>query len=129
MPTRNRWIAWQGANEKALADRLIGFHRFGPLGPAGEAFSRVCKLPRRFPFNSFRHLSVSTNLHGTTIEEGTTLDGKRLVVNIANDMCLRLQKDLSSLNRTFDFPVHNHALGYNGSGDMSPAGDDEGSAA
>ena len=24
--------------------RLIGFHRFGPLDPAREAFSRVCNL-------------------------------------------------------------------------------------
>jgi hypothetical protein len=48
------------------------------------------------------------------------------VVNIANDMCLRLEKHLSSLNRAFDFTVYNHALGCDGSGDMSSAGDDEG---
>ena len=39
----------------------------------------------------FRRMSVSPNLHGTTIEKSTTLNGKLLVVNIANDMCLRLQ--------------------------------------
>ena len=66
--------------------------RFGPLDPAGEAFSGVCDLPQRFPFKFFRRLSVSPNLHRATIEEGTTLNGKRLVVNIANDMCLRFQK-------------------------------------
>jgi hypothetical protein len=65
------------ANEKALAGRLIRLHRFSPLGPSGEGFSRVCNLPQRFPFKFFRRLSISPNLHGTTIEEGTTLNGKR----------------------------------------------------
>ena len=50
------------------------------------------------------------------------------MVNIANDMCLRLEKHLSSLNRAFDFTVYNHALGCDGSGDMSPTGDHEGRA-
>jgi hypothetical protein len=51
-----------------------------------------------------------------------------ILMNVANDMGLRLQNDLSALNRTFDFPIHNHALGCDGSGHMSPTGDDEGSA-
>ena len=39
-------------------------------------------------------------------------------MNIANDLCTRFQNDLSSLNRTFHFPMHNDALGCNGSADM-----------
>ena len=50
------------------------------------------------------------------------------MVNIASNMCLRFQNNLSSLNGTFDFSIHNNALGCNGSVDMSPAGNDEGSA-
>ena len=63
-----------------------------------------------------------------TIKEGATLNGKRLMVNIANHMCVRFQNNLSSLNGTFDFSVHNDAFGSNNSVDMSPAGNDEGSA-
>jgi hypothetical protein len=48
-----------------------------------------------------------------------------LVVNIADDMSLRLQNYLSSLDRTFDFPVHHHALGCNRSSDMGPPGNYE----
>ena len=73
-------------------------------------------------------MSVSSNLHRATIEEGTAFDGKRLVVNIADDMCLRLQNDVTAVNRAFDCSIHNHAFGCNGSIDMSPTGDDEGSA-
>ena len=50
------------------------------------------------------------------------------MVNIANDMCLRLENDLATLNRAFNCSIHNHAFGCNGSIDMSPTGDDEGSA-
>jgi hypothetical protein len=107
---------------------LIRFRSFGPLYPAREGVFLICNLPQRFPFKLFRGLSISPNLHGTTIEEGTTFNGERLVVNIANDMSLRLQNDLSALDRTFDCSVHNHALGCDGSGHMSPTGDDEGGA-
>ena len=72
-----------------FADQLIRLYRFGALDPAGEGFSGICYLPQRFPFKFFMRLSVSPNLHRTTIEEGTTFYGKRLVVNIANDMSLR----------------------------------------
>ena len=51
-----------------------------------------------------------------------------MVVNIANDMCLRLQNNLTALNRTLNFSINDYALGCDGSGDMSPAGDHEGSA-
>ena len=49
-------------------------------------------------------------------------------MNIANDMCLRLQNNVTALNRTFDFPIDNHPLGYNDAVNMSPAGDHEGRA-
>ena len=49
-------------------------------------------------------------------------------MNIANDMCLRLQNNLMALNWTLNFSINDYALGCNGSGDMSPAGDKEGSA-
>jgi hypothetical protein len=97
---------------------------FSPLGSAGEALSR----PQRFPFKLFRRLSVSPNLHRTTVEEGTALNGKRLVVNVTHHMSLRLQKDGSTLYRTLDRSVHHHALGRDGSVDMSPTGDHEGRA-
>jgi hypothetical protein len=64
----------------------------------------------------------------TTIEKGVTLNGKRLIMNIANHMCLRFQNNLSSPNGTFDFSVHNDALGCNGSVDVSAAGNDQKSA-
>jgi len=35
------------------------------------------------------------------------------VVNIADDMCLRPQNDLTSLNRTLNFPINNDAFGCN----------------
>ena len=50
------------------------------------------------------------------------------MVNIANDMSLRFQNYLASLDWTFDSSVHHHTLGCNDSVDMSPAGDDEGCA-
>ena len=73
-------------------------------------------------------MSVSANLHQTTIDKGATLNGKRLIVNIANHMCVRFQNNLSSPNGTFDFSVHNDALGCNGSVDMGAPGNDQKSA-
>jgi hypothetical protein len=51
-----------------------------------------------------------------------------LVVNIADDMCLRLQNDFTPLNRTLNFPINNDAFGCNDSVNMRPAGDHEGRA-
>jgi hypothetical protein len=59
---------------------------------------------------------------------GATLDGKSLVVNIANDMRLRLQDNVSALNRALDSSVHNHSFGCDSSGDMSLTRDNERSA-
>jgi hypothetical protein len=60
-------------------------------------------------------------LDRAALKVGTSLNGKRLVVNIANDMRLRFQNNVSTLNRTLDFP--DHTLSCNSSGNMSPAGD------
>ena len=35
------------------------------------------------------------------------------MVNIADDMCLRPQNDLTPLNRTLNFPTNNDAFGCN----------------
>jgi hypothetical protein len=51
-----------------------------------------------------------------------------LVVNIADDMCLRPQNDLTPLNRTLNFPINNDAFGCNDSVNMRSAGDHEGRA-
>jgi len=60
------------------------FHGYGPLNPAGEAFS-VFNLPFKF----CSPLSVSANLQQTTVEGSATLNGKRLIVEIAKDLCPR----------------------------------------
>lgn len=64
-------------------------------------------------------LPVSPNLHRTTIKEGTTLNSKRMVANIAHDMGLRFQDDTAALNRALNRPVHNQLLGVNRSLDVS----------
>ena len=50
------------------------------------------------------------------------------MVNITDDMCLRLQNNVTALNRTLNFSIHNHALGDNDSINMSPARNHEGRA-
>jgi len=62
----------------------VKFHCYGPLNPAGEAFS-VFNLP----FKVCSPLSVSANLQQTTVEGSATLNGKRLIAKIANDLCPR----------------------------------------
>ena len=49
----------------------------------------------------------------SALKVGTPICGKGLVVNIADDMCLRPQNDVSALNRTFNFPINNDAFGCN----------------
>ena len=70
----------------------------------------------------------SADLDGAAIKVGTPLNSKRLVVNIADYISLRLQNNVTALNWTLNFSIHNHALGRNDSVDMSPAGDHEGRA-
>ena len=62
----------------------------------------------------------SADLDRAAIKVGTPLNGKRLVMNIADDMCLRLQNNVTALNWTLNFSIHNHALGRNDAVDMSP---------
>ena len=113
--------------EEPRGVQLIPFHWFSPLNSAGEGLA-VCNLPRRFAFEFSRRLPVFPHVHRTPIKERAFLNGKRLVVNIAHDMCLRLQNDVSAFNRTLDRPVHNHSLGLNRSRNMSLARDNERSA-
>lgn len=87
----------------------FGLHGFRSLDTTREAFLSVCNLSLTLEF--FRRLPVSANSHRTTIEESATLDGKRLVVNIANHMSLRFQKDLSFPNWTVDFSIYHDSLG------------------
>src|SRR5262245_61995245 len=127
LPTTNKLCAFEGKESSVrfvARERLIGFHGLGTLDPAGEGFSLAWDLPCLFAFQFFRVLSVCPNLHGTTIEVGTPLNRKRLVVNIAHYMCLRFQMHLSCLNWTFDSSVHHHTFGYNDSVDMCARGDD-----
>ena len=60
-------------------------------------------------------------LHRTPIEEGALLNGKRLVVNIAHDVGLRLQNDLATSDRTLDRPIHDYSFGLNGAYNLSLA--------
>jgi hypothetical protein len=64
-------------------------------------------------------------LHRTAFKIGTLLNGKRLVMDIADDMRLRLENHVSALNGAFDSPVHNHPLGLYSRGDMGFARDNE----
>jgi hypothetical protein len=67
-------------------------------------------------------------LHRTTFKIGTFLNGKSLVMDIAHDMCLRLENHVSALNGALDSPVHNRSLGFYSRGDMGFARDNERSA-
>lgn len=69
-----------------------------------------------------------TSLHRAAFKVGTFLNGKRLMLDIADDMRPRLQNDFSALNRALHTPVDNHSLGCDSSGDMSLARDNERSA-
>ena len=70
----------------------------------------------------------SMGLHRATIKVGTLLNGKRLVMNVADDIGLRLENHLSALNGALDFSVHNNSLGCDGSGDLRFSRDNERSA-
>jgi hypothetical protein len=66
------------------------------------------------------------SLHRTRFKIGTL--GKRLVMDIADNMRLRLENHVSALNGAFDSPVHNHSLSFHSRGDMGFARDNERSA-
>jgi hypothetical protein len=67
-------------------------------------------------------------LRGTAIKVGPLLNGKRLVMNIANDMRLRLKHHFAALNGALHSTVHNHALSSDASDDLRLRGDNERSA-
>ena len=41
-------------------------------------------------------------------------------MNVADDVCLRLENDISTPNWTFDIPIHNYAFGFDGSVNLRP---------
>src|SRR6516165_7337707 len=98
------------ARRQHVQSRSVRLIRFLRLSAAGEVFSGIRNLPDRFLFQFFGRLSVPPESDRTTIEESTPLYGERLVVNIPDDLRTGLQKDISTLNRAFDLPVHNHSL-------------------
>ena len=57
-------------------------------------------------------------LHRAAFKVGTPLDGERSVMNIANNMRVRLENHVCGLYGTLDSPVHNHPLGCDSSGNM-----------
>jgi hypothetical protein len=67
-------------------------------------------------------------LRGAAIKVGPLLNGKRLVMNIANYMRLRLKHHLTALNRPLHSTVHNHSLSSDASDDLRLWGDNERSA-
>jgi hypothetical protein len=62
------------------------------------------------------------------IKVGALLNGKRLVMNIANDMRLRPKHHVAALNGTLDFAVHNNSLSNDTSDDLGLWRDNQRSA-
>jgi hypothetical protein len=66
--------------------------------------------------------------HHAALKVSTFLNGKRLMMDVANDMRLRFKDYLSTLNGSFYSSVHNHPVGDYGSGDLCFVRDKKGSA-
>jgi hypothetical protein len=64
-------------------------------------------------------------LHRTAFEIGALLNGKRLVVDIADDMRVGPENHLATLNRALDAAVDDHSLSSDSSGDLGSARDNE----
>ena len=60
----------------------------------------------------------AVRLFGAAIKVGTPLNSQRLVMNIANDMRLRLKHHFATLDGSLDFTVHDHSLCGNSSDDL-----------
>jgi hypothetical protein len=97
-----------------------------PLQIGGPRYSNGA---HRYPSLAKADLIGPVNFHRAAFKVGPFLNGKRLVLNIANDMRPRLQNDVSPLDLAFDFPVPNDSFGDDSAGDMSLARDYERSAA
>ena len=61
----------------------------------GRGFPGRLQFSSVISFQAFQVFARFRELRRTTIEKSATLNGKRLVVNIADDMCLRFQNNLS----------------------------------
>jgi len=67
-------------------------------------------------------------LFRVAIKVGALLNSERLVMNIANDMRLRLENHVAALDGPLNFTVHNHALSNDTSDDLGLRRDNERSA-
>ena len=70
----------------------------------------------------------SMGLFRAAIKVGTFLDRQRLVMNIANDMRLRLKHHFATLDGSLYLTVHDHPLCSDSSDDLGLRGDNERSA-
>jgi hypothetical protein len=104
---------------------LISFH--SPFNAAGEAFS-VCNLPHLISIQVFqvfvRFHELAPNDHRKRRHsQWQEIDSEHRQPHV-----LAISEQPLLPNGTFDFSVHNDALGCNGSVDVSPAGNDQKSA-
>ena len=67
-------------------------------------------------------------LFSAAIKVGALLNSQRLVMNIANDMRLRLKHHVAALNGPLHFTVHDHPLCSDTSDDLGLRRDNERSA-
>jgi hypothetical protein len=74
----------------------------GPLKSPSVGFASIC----------------SVLLFRAAIKVGALLNSERLMVNIANDMCLRLENHVAALDGPLNFTVNNHALSNDTSDDL-----------
>jgi hypothetical protein len=95
-------------------ERLVIRRPTNPLSRVQSAQSSVMR-PLYLPFAatvSFQVFQAFAHLFGFAPNghrRKHPSHGKGLVVNVANDICLRLEQNVSALNRTFYFTVHNHS--------------------
>jgi hypothetical protein len=64
-------------------------------------------------------------LFRAAIKVGALLNSQRLVMNIANDMRLRLKHHFAALDGSLHFTVHDHPLRRDTSDDLGLRGDNE----
>jgi hypothetical protein len=81
----------------------------GPLKSPSVGFASIC----------------SVLLFRAAIKIGALLNSERLMVNIANDMRLRLENHVAALDGPLNFTVNNHALSNDTSDDLGLRRDNE----